>query len=102
MSYVSLRSVYPVMESYWFWLAASRVSCLCDCPGGRSHCSPHSTNLCGNSTNCAEYYNPSVESAGCVLGWLSLSAALCCSVQVSGASVAGNVTTPFIAGGGAV
>ena len=53
-------------------------------------------------TNCAEYYNPSVESAGCVLGWLSLSAALCCSVQVSGASVAGNVITLFIAGGGAV
>ena len=81
VSYVSLRSVYPVMESYWFWLAASRVSCLCDCPGGASHCSPHSTRLCGNMTNCAEYYNPSVESAGCVLGWLSLSAALCCSVQ---------------------
>jgi len=81
VTYVSLKSVYSIQDSYKFPLALSTISCLCDCPGGASQCSS-TTDLCGNATNCANYYSPSVPATGCFFSFLKLSAALCCSVQV--------------------
>jgi len=82
VTYVSLKSVYSVMDTYKFPLVQSSVSCLCDCPGGASHCqSGH--NMCKNTTNCHTYYNPSVQSQGCFLHWMKLSSALCCQIKVS-------------------
>ena len=82
VTYQSLHAVYPILSSYMFPLAESSVSCLCDCPGGSSQCSPQ-TNLCGNKTNCANYYNPSVQATGCFFNFLKISAAICCSLKVS-------------------
>ena len=70
------------MDSYQFPLVASSVQCLCDCPGGSSQCDSQ-TNMCGNTTNCATYFNPSVRSDGCFFKFLQLSAAMCCSIKVS-------------------
>ena len=81
VTYVSLKSIYSIMDSYQFPLVHSSVQCLCDCPGGSSQCDPQ-TNMCGNKTNCANYYNPSVQSDGCFFKFLQLSAAMCCSIQV--------------------
>ena len=81
VTYLSLKSVYSIMDSYRFPLMRSEVSCLCDCPGGASHCDA-GVELCGNNTNCANYYNPSVQSSGCFLHWLQLSAAVCCAIKV--------------------
>ena len=36
VSYVSLKTIYSVLDSYRFPLVSSYVSCLCDCPGGSS------------------------------------------------------------------
>jgi len=85
VTYVSLKSIYSIMDSYQFPLVKSSVQCLCDCPGGSSQCDSQS-NMCGNSTNCANYYNPSVKSQGCFFKFLQLSAAMCCSIQVQPAS----------------
>ena len=82
VSYVSLKTIYPVMDTYRFPLVSSQVSCVCDCPGGPSHCEAGGGELCGNSSLCTSYYNPSVRSAGCFLQWLKLSSALCCSLRV--------------------
>ena len=82
VSYVSLKTIYPVMDTYRFPLVSSQVSCVCDCPGGPSHCEAGGGQLCGNSSLCTSYYNPSVRSAGCFLQWLKLSSALCCSLRV--------------------
>ena len=38
VSYVSLKTVYSVLDSFRFPLVSSSVSCVCDCPGGPSHC----------------------------------------------------------------
>ena len=81
VTYMSLKSIYPIMDSYQFPLVTSSVSCLCDCPGGASQCDS-GTNLCGNTTHCVPYYNPSVQSQGCLLHFLKLSAAICCKIQV--------------------
>ena len=81
VTYMSLKTIYSIMDSYKFPLVSSTVSCLCDCPGGASQCDSH-TNLCGNNTQCVTYYNPSVQSQGCALHFLQLSASLCCSIQV--------------------
>ena len=81
VSYVSLKSIYSIMDTYKFPLVRSEIKCSCDCPGGASHC--HSgADLCQNQTNCANYYNPSVQSSGCFLHWLQLSAAVCCAIRV--------------------
>ena len=81
VSYVSLKSIYSIMDTYKFPLVRSDIKCSCDCPGGASHC--HSgADLCQNKTNCANYYNPSVQSSGCFLQWLQLSAAMCCQIKV--------------------
>ena len=82
VTYVSLKSIYSIMDSYTFPLVQSQVQCTCDCPGGVSQC-PSGLNMCSNVTNCHTYYNPSVQSGGCVLHWLQLSSALCCQLQVS-------------------
>ena len=55
VSFLSLRSVYSIMDTYTFPLVRSSVHCLCDCPGGASHCQPGSE-LCGNNSNCATFY----------------------------------------------
>ena len=81
VSYVSLKTLYPVMDAYRFPLVSSQVSCVCDCPGGPSHCEAGG-DLCANSSLCTSYYNPSVKSAGCFLQWLKLSSAVCCSIRV--------------------
>ena len=81
VTYLSLKSVYSIMDTYRFPLVRSQVSCLCDCPGGASHCHA-GLDLCENKTNCANYYNPSVQSSGCFLQWLQLSAAVCCAIKV--------------------
>lgn len=81
VTYMSLKTIYSIMDSYKFPLVSSSVSCLCDCPGGASQCDSH-TNLCGNKTQCVPYYNPSVQSQGCFLHFLQLSATLCCQIQV--------------------
>ena len=81
VTYVSLKSVYSIMDTYTFPLVHTRVQCTCDCPGGVSHC--HSgLDMCTNTTNCHTYYNPSVQSGGCFLQWLKLSASICCKIQV--------------------
>ena len=82
VTYMSLKTIYSIMDSYQFPLVTSSVSCLCDCPGGASQCDS-GTNLCDNTTNCAPYYNPSVRSQGCLLHFLHLEAAICCNIQVS-------------------
>ena len=79
---MSLKSIYSILDSYQFPLVASSVQCLCDCPGGSSQCDSQ-TNMCGNTTNCATYFNPSVRSDGCFFKFLQLSAAMCCSIKVS-------------------
>ena len=81
VTFLSLKSVYSILDSYRFPLVRSEVSCLCDCPGGVSHCDA-GVDLCRNQTNCATYYNPSVRSSGCFLQWLQLSAAVCCAIKV--------------------
>ena len=81
VTYVSLKSIYSILDSYQFPLVHSSVQCLCDCPGGHSQCDSQ-TNMCANITNCASYYNPSVRSSGCFFNFLHLSAAMCCSIQV--------------------
>ena len=81
VTYMSLKTIYSIMDSYKFPLVSSSVSCLCDCPGGASQCDSH-TNLCGNNTQCVPYYNPSVQSQGCFLHFLHLSATICCKIQV--------------------
>ena len=81
VTYVSLKSIYSIMDTYKFPLVQSSVQCVCDCPGGVSHC--HSgLDMCTNATNCHTYYNPSVQSGGCFLQWLKLSASICCKIQV--------------------
>ena len=85
VTYMSLKTIYSIMDSYKFPLVSSSVSCLCDCPGGASQCDSH-TNLCGNKTQCVPYYNPSVQSQGCFLHFLQLSATLCCQIQVDTSS----------------
>ena len=82
VTYVSLKSIYSIMDSYQFPLVSSSVSCLCDCPGGASQCDS-GTDLCGNTTQCVTYYNPSVRSHGCLLHFLHISAAMCCQIQVN-------------------
>ena len=81
VTYVSLKSIYSMLDSYQFPLVHSSVQCLCDCPGGHSQCDSQ-TNMCANISNCASYYNPSVRSSGCFFNFLHLSAAMCCSIQV--------------------
>ena len=81
VTYVSLKSIYSMLDSYQFPLVHSSVQCLCDCPGGHSQCDPQ-TNMCGNMTNCATYYRSSAASTGCFFNFLKLSAAMCCSIQV--------------------
>ena len=81
VTYVSLKSIYSILDSYQFPLVASSVQCLCDCPGGSSQCGPQ-TNMCGNTTNCATHYSHSVRAEGCFFSFLQLSAAMCCSIQV--------------------
>ena len=82
VTYVSLKSVYSIMDTYKFPLVRSSVQCVCDCPGGASHCH-NGVNMCPNTTtNCHTYYNPSVQSVGCFLQWLKLSASICCQLQV--------------------
>ena len=81
VSYVSLKSIYSIMDTYKFPLVRSDIKCSCDCPGGASHCDS-GADLCQNKTNCANYYNPSVQSTGCFLQWLQLSAAMCCQIKV--------------------
>ena len=91
VSYVSLKTLYPVLDTYRFPLVSSQVWCVCDCPGGPSHCQA-GADLCTNSTSssssssssrlCTSYYNPSVRSDGCFLQWLKLSSAVCCSLKV--------------------
>ena len=98
VTFLSLKSVYSILDRYRFPLVRSEVSCLCDCPGGAAHCHP-GLDLCQNQvvkiflrwkyfmkifsqTNCANYYNPSVQSSGCFLHWLQLSAAVCCAIRV--------------------
>ena len=81
VTYMSLKSIYSMLDSYQFPLVHSSVQCLCDCPGGHSQCDSQ-TNMCANISNCASYYNPSVRSSGCFFNFLHLSAAMCCSIQV--------------------
>ena len=81
VTFVSLKSVHSIQDSYMFPLVQSSVKCLCDCPGGTSQCSSES-NFCNNQTNCANYYNPSVSASGCFFSFLKISAAICCSIQV--------------------
>ena len=38
VSYVSLKTLYSVLDTFTFPLVSSSVSCVCDCPGGPSHC----------------------------------------------------------------
>ena len=38
VTYVSLKTIYSVLDSFRFPLVSSSVSCVCDCPGGPSHC----------------------------------------------------------------
>lgn len=41
VTYSALKSVYPIINSYAFFLADEpEVRCTCDCPGGRSRCRP--------------------------------------------------------------
>ena len=83
VSYVSLKSIYSIMDAYNFPLVRSSVQCVCDCPGGATHCH-NGINMCGNNTtNCHTYYNPSVKSDGCFLEWMQLSASVCCKIQVT-------------------
>ena len=77
-----LQAVYSILDNYRFPLVRSRVECECDCPGGASSCHG-GRDMCGNSTNCHTYYNPSVQSRGCFLQWLKLSASICCQIQVT-------------------
>ena len=81
VTYMSLKTIYSIMDSYLFPLVYSSVTCLCDCPGGASQCDS-GTNLCDNTTHCVPYYNPSVRSQGCLLHFLQLQAAFCCNIQV--------------------
>ena len=83
VSYISLKSVYSIMDTYKFPLVQASASCVCDCPGGASHCSG-GLDMCHNETNCHTYYNPSVQSMGCFLQWLKLSASICCQIKVRG------------------
>ena len=82
VTYTSLKSVYSIMDTYKFPLVQASASCVCDCPGGASHCSG-GVDMCRNETNCHTYYNPSVQSLGCFLQWLKLSASICCQIKVS-------------------
>ncbi len=41
VTYVSLRSVYSITDTYQFQLGAASAECSCDCPGGASACAPH-------------------------------------------------------------
>ena len=81
VTYVSLKSIYSILDSYQFPLVASSVQCLCDCPGGSSQCDSQ-TNMCSNTTNCATHYSHSAVPEGCFFKFLKLSAAMCCSIQV--------------------
>ena len=38
VSYVSLKTLYSVLDTFTFPLVSSSVSCVCDCPGGPPHC----------------------------------------------------------------
>ena len=50
VTYVSLKSIYSIMDTYKFPLVRSAVQCICDCPGGASHCH-NGVNMCTNTTN---------------------------------------------------
>ncbi len=41
VTYVSLRSVYSITDTYQFQLGSASAECSCDCPGGASACAPH-------------------------------------------------------------
>ena len=47
VTFLSLKSVYSILDRYRFPLVRSEVSCLCDCPGGAAHCHP-GLDLCQN------------------------------------------------------
>ena len=38
VSYVSLKTLYPVMDTYRFPLVSSQVTCVCDCPASAHVC----------------------------------------------------------------
>ena len=95
VTYVSLKSIYSIMDTYKFPLVRSDIKCSCDCPGGASHCDS-GADLCGNKTNCANYYNPSVQSTGCFLQWLQLSAAMCCQIKVKHITINTNILATII------
>ena len=82
VSFVSLKSIYPILESYNFPLVRSSVTCTCDCPGGASYCDLQASS-CGNKTNCVDFFNPSISSNGCLFSFLKIPAAICCSLQVT-------------------
>ena len=82
VTYMSLKSIYSILDSYQFPLVTSSVQCLCDCPGGSSQCDSQ-TDLCGNTTNCANHYHPSAAPEGCFFKFLQLPAAVCCSIKVA-------------------
>ena len=81
VTYVSIKTVYSITDSYFFHQARGEVHCHCDCPGGSSSCGAGTDN-CINKENCINYYNPSVAATGCFFNFLKLSSALCCSIQV--------------------
>ena len=41
VTFKSLKSVYSVVNSYYFKLARSNVNCVCDCPGGGNACNTY-------------------------------------------------------------
>ena len=67
VTFLSLKSVYSIMDTYKFPLVRSSVRCLCDCPGGVSHCEP-GADLCQNQTNCANYYREDQNSVSSYSG----------------------------------
>ena len=49
--------MYPVVDSYRFPLASSRVECVCDCPGGAARCGHRGHDMCGNTTQVTGCYD---------------------------------------------
>lgn len=39
VTYLEVRHIYSVANSYYFKLAQTDVKCICDCPGGGNTCS---------------------------------------------------------------
>ncbi|VDP10566.1 unnamed protein product [Soboliphyme baturini] len=79
--YASLEQIHPIKEQYVFSVPLLKSKCVCDCPGGDTHCTPGShLRNCSLKPFCVSTFHPHQHSAGCQHDG---EATVCCEVIIS-------------------